>query len=256
MIDSHCHLFREYFQDPMAAIHECFDHGVKGLILVGIDLADSQEALDLAARDPRVGATVGFHPHETDRFEGEQTLRALDEMLRRPDTLALGEIGLDYYKGYADPAKQRAVTAQLLPLAKAADKPVVLHCRDAYDDLYEMTRSEGVTKGIVHCFTGQYEDARKFVDLGFHVSFSGILTFKSARHLKDVARRLPLDRLLIETDAPYLAPQPVRGKPNHPRYLKYTLEDLADCLGRPPLAVADQIAGNTFRAIGFRPGGD
>lgn len=254
MIDSHCHVFAEYYPEPAQVIADCLSGGLEGLLLVGIDLANSQEALALAATNPRVGATVGFHPHETPHFEGEKTLTALRGLLAQPGALALGEIGLDYFKGYADPADQRRVTAQLLPLAKEADKPVVFHCRDAYGDLWDMAQGEGLNRGIVHCFTGQYDEAKRFVDLGFYVSFSGILTYKSARHLKDVARRLPLDRILIETDAPYLAPQPVRGKPNHPTYLRYTFQELAEAVAVPPQALEEQLALNMQNAIGFRPG--
>lgn len=253
MIDSHCHLFEQYFPDPSLAIQDAFDAGLSGMVLVGITPEDSREALALAKTDSRLGATVGFHPHEAASFKGEETLEILKALLEDPSALALGEIGLDYFKGYSDPEVQKPVVAKLLPLAKEQGKPVIFHCRDAYQDLGEMVKAEGLSQGIVHCFTGQYEDAKLFVDLGFHISFSGILTYPSARHLKEVARKLPLDRLLIETDSPYLAPQAVRGKPNHPKYLTHTLKDLAEVLGRTMPEVEALVDKNLGHAIGFHP---
>jgi TatD DNase family protein len=208
------------------------------MITVGCDVADSVAAMAVAAAHPGVFATVGVHPHEA-----SQGIDGVEDLLYEPGVVAVGECGLDYFYEHAPKDRQRDVFAAQIALAHAHDLALVIHSRDAWDDTFDVLTAEGTpTRTIFHCFTGGPEEARRCLDLGDMLSFSGIITFKSAQDLRDAAAMCPLDRLLVETDAPYLAPVPHRGQPNRPALVPLVGAGVAAAQGRP----LDEVASATW----------
>ena len=232
LIDTHCHLSDRAFRDDLGAvIMRAREAGVERIVAVGGGgpLADSERSADIADEHDFIRATAGIHPHDASTYNDE-TEAALELLLARERVVAVGETGLDYHYDNSPRNVQRDVLARHLRLAHEHDMPVVIHCRDAEPDLHDVLDAElsGELRGVVHCFTGGYEDARAHIDRGLLISFTGILTFKNADDLRDVARRLPLDRLMVETDAPLLAPAPHRGKRNEPVWVGHVAEALAE----------------------------
>ncbi len=227
-MDAHCHLEDERFdEDRDGAIERMLQAGVVGCVDCGSDLESSQRVLELSRLHPMIHAACGVHPHEAQRA-GEEALAALGELLREPEVCALGEIGLDYYYDGDYRETQKKVLRDQMQLALERDLPVVFHIRDAHGDMLEILR--GMNKrptGVVHCFSGSAETALEYVRLGFHISFAGPLTFKKAPNLERACALVPLDRLLVETDSPYMAPVPFRGKRNEPAYVYHVLEKMA-----------------------------
>lgn len=210
--DSHCHLHDERI--PQGAIEAARENGVHTMITVGCDRATSTAAIALAGRNEDVFATVGLHPH--DAAQGVDTI--LD--LFGPDVVAVGEAGLDYYYEHSPRDVQRAVFASQIQLAHERSLPLVIHSRDAWADTFDVLDAEGIPERTVfHCFTGGPDEAAQCLRRGAHLSFSGIVTFKGAPEVQEAARLCPEDRLLVETDSPYLAPVPHRGKPNRPAWV-------------------------------------
>jgi TatD DNase family protein len=232
-VDSHCHLADGAFDaDRDAVIERARAAGVTWLLCMGggetPDAFDSAEAL--AGRHDWIYAAAGFHPHEAARVE-ERHFARLRELTGRPKVLAIGEIGLDYHYDFSPRDVQKRVLVQQLEIARQAKLPVVIHCREAWADLERifLEHGEGLERGgILHCFSGTFDDARRFMDRGFLISFAGNISFKKADDLRAVARRIPLDRILTETDSPYLAPVPYRGKRNEPAYVREVARLLAE----------------------------
>ena len=248
LIDTHCHLSDGRFDaDRDAVIARALAAGVDRIVAVGgggpIEL--SEAAAELAASRPFLRATAGIHPHDARSYD-DATERRIEALLDRPEVVAVGETGLDYYYEHSPRREQRRSLARQLALSRARDLPIVLHCRDAEHDLREVLDAEapGTLSGVVHCFTGRYEDARWYIDKGLLVSFTGILTFKKADALREVARRLPLDRLMIETDSPYLAPVPNRGKRNEPAFVVEVAKALAELHAKTIPEVAEVTSRN------------
>jgi TatD DNase family protein len=213
-VDSHCHLYDERLGGPEQAIAEARAAGVTTMIVVGCDRPTSTAARHIAASHDGVHATVGLHPHEA--RHGVDTI--LD--LVGPDTVAIGECGLDYYYDHSPRDAQREAFAAQIELAQQTGLALVVHTRDAWDDTFDVLDGAGVPERVIfHCFTGGPDEARRALDRGAYLSFSGIVTFKSADDVRDAAVRCPTDRLLIETDSPYLAPVPHRGKLNRPAWV-------------------------------------
>lgn len=232
VIDSHCHLdMDDYRADLKEVISRAAESGVKGIVTIGIDLPSCHAAIAIARTYPCVRATVGIHPHDADSAD-EKTLAALADLaLNNPDeVVGLGEIGLDYVKRYSDQKTQLAGFRKQLRLARELKLPVIIHDREAHDDCLQMIKEEGPFDqgGIMHCFSGDSEFARKIIDCNFHISIPGIVTFKKAEVMQKVAAEIPEDRLLVETDGPFLSPVPYRGKRNEPLYTLYTLAALAE----------------------------
>ncbi len=224
LVDTHCHLHMDnYRKDRQAVIERARKEGVTLMITIGIDLGDSQAALALAQGEKDVLCTLGFHPHGAGRVTRED-LSLLEEMARHEKVVALGEMGLDYYRDLSPRRVQQRVFADQLELAKALGKPVVIHCRDAYRDLIRIMREHQAyqVRGIIHCFSGDWNAALIFLDMGFFLSFAGNLTYPRAENLREIFKKTPGDRLLMETDAPFLTPQDRRGKRNEPAFIKYT----------------------------------
>lgn len=247
LVDSHCHLdfpgLAERLPEVLAAMQ---DNGVALALCIGVNLEDFPQVLALAERDPRLYATVGVHPEYTD--VEEPTVERLVELACHPRVVAIGETGLDYYWQKDRPEWQRQRFRNHIEAARRCRKPLVVHTRESAADTLRLLREEGADAvgGVMHCFTEDWETARIALDLGFYLSFSGIVTFKNAAIVKDVATRCPLDRLLVETDSPYLAPVPYRGKPNQPAYVRHVAEEVARLRGISPADVAQATTDNFF----------
>lgn len=253
--DSHCHVTADRYDDDREAVLErSFSGGVDTLISIGsgYGIHGNAAALELAESDPRIFATVGVHPHEAAELDDENRA-AIRGWLGHERVVALGECGLDYHYMNAPQEIQRTVFAEQIALAREFDMPVSIHVRgdepNAYDELLEIWISEGAgaLEGVLHCYTGSLEFAERAMQHGFYVSFSGIVTFKNSTDLREVARGIPIDRLMVETDAPFLAPQGHRGRRNEPAWVSVVGEMLAGLHGRPIEEMAEQTSQNARR---------
>jgi TatD DNase family protein len=255
LVDSHAHLDDPAFaQDLPAVLERARAAGVRWIVTAGTDLASSQRSLALARQYPGVRVAVGVHPSAAATWTPE-TAAALRQLAADPLVVAIGEIGLDYYRPGAPAAVQQAVLWEQLRLASDLGRPVVLHNREATADLlallHRWVAERSPARGVLHCFTGDLATAQRALDLGFFLSFGGILTFPKSEPLRAVAAAVPLERLLLETDSPYLAPQPVRGRRNEPAYLRYVAEGLAARRGLSLEAVAAQTTANARQLFGL-----
>jgi TatD DNase family protein len=244
--DSHCHL--QYEKTPPDAVDAAVAAGVRRMICVGTDAAESAKAIDTARDHPgRVWATVGVHPHEA-----TQGVEGILPLLDAPEVRAIGECGLDYYYEHSPRDVQLEVFAAQVALARERGLALVVHTRDAWDDTFAILESEGLPeRTIVHCFSGGPAEARRSLDLGAYLSFSGIVTFKSAGDVREAAALAPLDRMLVETDAPYLAPVPHRGKPNQPALVTVVGEAVAAARGEAVEVVEDATWNATEAVFGL-----
>jgi TatD DNase family protein len=245
-IDSHCHIHDERIPDgPDGAVAAAMEMGVQTLVTVGCDRATSEAAIDVASRHNNVFATVGLHPHDA-----VQGVHSIIDLLSTPGIVAIGEAGLDYYYEHSERDIQKAAFAEQVQLAHEYKLPLVIHSRDAWDDTFDILDAEGVPEHtIFHCFTGGAVEARRALERGTVLSFSGIVTFKSAPEVQEAAKLCPLDSLLIETDSPYLAPLPHRGKINRPAWVPHVGQFIADLRELPVAEVAAQTAKNTRRVM-------
>ncbi len=228
MIDAHCHLGDEQFTDDLdSVIARAADGGVSTIITAGADVESSRAAIELAEKHRNIYAVVGIHPEHAGSFDGA-TLTTIRSLARHGKVIGIGEIGLDFYWSQNPPRdiQAGALIAQL-DLAKELGKPVVIHDRDAHAELMEiLERRKGKLYGILHCFSGDLDMARRAIDLGFYISFAGNVTFKNARQLQEIARALPLERIVVETDSPYLSP--LRGMRNEPANVARVAAKIAD----------------------------
>lgn len=254
MVDSHCHLAGEEFAADLEAVAaRAAAAGVTTAlcILAAEDEAEIGRAQVVRAAWPSMRFGTGIHPHHAGQFEGDpdRALTVLRAALEASGACAVGEIGLDYHYDFSPRDAQQDVFRAQLRLARERDLPVILHTREATDDTFRILEEEGgrALRGVFHCFTGDTAMARRALALDFYVSFAGILTFPKALELREAARVVPIDRLLSETDAPYLAPVPFRGQRNEPAYVTRVVETLAELHARPPAAMAVQLAENFDR---------
>jgi TatD DNase family protein len=270
LVDSHAHLDSpRYDADREELLQRAWQQGVRTVLSIGIGEGPDtmQQALELSRSYagkpgiPRVLATAGIHPHEA-QLADPAALAKLDELLADPDVLAVGEIGLDYYYDHSPRPQQKQAFAQQMEVAAAKRRPIIIHCRpsegssDAWDDTLEMIETAWVRTnlgGILHCFTGEWEHARRALDCGFLISFAGNITFPRAENIREVAAKVPLDRMLIETDAPFLAPLPYRGKRNEPAWVGRVADKVAEVRGITSEQVASSTANNFFRFFGVAP---
>jgi len=246
LIDSHVHLDDTKFDpDREAVIERALAAGVERMMAIGT--GDGPPGIDVAVRMadryPFIYATIGVHPHDASKATSETWTR-LRELATHPKVLAVGEIGLDYHYDFSPRDVQRAVFEQQLALAAEFAKPIVIHTREAWDDTLAILRAHWHGGGIMHCFTGDEAQARQSLDLGFHLGFGGVLTFPKADTVRQAARVAPADRLLIETDCPYLAPVPHRGKRNEPAFAVEIARRLAEVRGVSPEAIAETTSRN------------
>lgn len=235
LIDSHCHLDRlkldKYDNQLSAAVDAALARDIQQLLCVGISVNNRQAVVDIAERFPQVVSSVGVHP--LDVKEGLATEADLIEWAQHPKVVALGESGLDYYYSQDDKSLQQDSFIIHLQAAAKAQLPVIVHTRDAREDTLALIKEHGseTSAGVLHCFTENWEMAEKAIAMNYMISISGIVTFKNATELRDVVKKIPLDRLLVETDSPYLAPVPYRGKPNEPQYVREVAEYIAELKG-------------------------
>jgi TatD DNase family protein len=251
ILDAHCHLADpRLYPDLDGALARAADAAVETIVAVGaIDTIETDRlSVEIAERHPGIFAAVGVHPHNAADCD-EARIAALAALARSPKVVAIGETGLDFHYMRSPAGPQEQAFRRHLELARALDRPVMIHCRDAERRLCEIVRETGLPPrgGMIHCFTGDADVAREFVELGFYISFSGILTFRKAEALRAAARVVPEDRVLIETDAPYLAPEPYRGKRNEPAYVRHTFEAMAALRGTDTAVLAARIRDNAVR---------
>lgn len=255
LIDSHCHLDMKDFQhDREAVIERARMQGVVHMISIGIDVGSSRSAISLARQHPFISATVGCHPHDADKC-GVEDLKTLSRLAAEPEVVAWGEIGLDYYRNYSKKENQRRIFEMQLELAQAAGLPVIIHDRDAHGEVYATLEEmgEGERRGVIHCFSGDLDLAHAFIALGYYISIPGTVTYKKAVQIKEVAASIPLDRMLVETDAPFLAPVPRRGKRNEPSFVNHTAREIAKLRNIPLKTLADQTTRNARTVFGLTP---
>ncbi len=236
LIDSHVHLDdRRYDTDRDEVLQRARAAGVEALVTIGCDLATSQSAVALAQAHRDVFAAIGVHPHES-REITESWYETFRSLARQPKVVAYGEIGLDYHYDHSPRAVQRQRFREQIQLARELGLPLVVHTREAQEDTVKILQEEDARDvgGVLHCFSGDAFLAAKALNLGFYLSFSGVLTFKNATILRDIAGTVPLDRLMVETDSPYLTPVPHRGTRNEPAYVRHVIHRLADVLGKGP----------------------
>ncbi len=235
LVDSHCHLDRlsleKYDNNLSAAINAALERGIHQLLCVGISIKNRETVVNIAEQFEPVVCSVGVHP-----LDVKEGLASEDDLVlwsQHPKVVALGETGLDYYYSEEEKQTQQESFAIHLRAAKKAQLPVIVHTRDAREDTIAIIKDEGcqTNAGVLHCFTENWEMAKQAMDLNYMISISGIVTFRNANELRDVAKKIPLDRLLVETDSPYLAPVPYRGKPNEPQYVREVAEFIAELKG-------------------------
>ncbi|GAA4414824.1 TatD family hydrolase [Actinokineospora soli] len=257
VVDAHTHLdaaaAAQGLPADAAAVGEILDRaasaGVDRVILVGDDLAAGRWAAEAATWDDRVFAACAVHPTRTADFSDDDRA-AIEELAKQPRVVAVGETGLDYYWDYSPPAAQRDAFAWHIDLAKRVGKPLMIHDRDAHDDILAVLDSEGSPEDVVfHCFSGDLDFARRCVERGYVLSFAGPVTFSNARALREAAAYAPLDRLLVETDAPYLTPHPYRGRPNEPYCAAYTARALAEVRGMDVADLAAAVSATANRVF-------
>lgn len=248
LIDTHCHLqFEEYDEDREEVIQRAQEGSVSILLCVGTDVSLSRHANTLARHHPFIYSSVGFHPHEAKDFN-ESVFHELREITKSAKVVAIGEIGLDYYRNLSPVEDQKRCLRRMLELAEDFRHPVLLHIREAYEDTLQILRGHCKLpmRGVNHCFSGSIQELASVLDLGLFVSFAGNITFPKSDALREAVKACPLDRMLIETDAPYLAPQPHRGKRNEPSLIRHTATAIAELKGIPLEAVEETTTENAF----------
>ncbi len=248
VFDTHCHLGLDGKVPPDEEHRRARTAGVTDLCVVGIDAATSRAASELAARLPGVRWSAGLHPNDATRLDDEWQL--IEELARRPDCAAIGETGLDCFRDRTPLARQQESLRRHLALARELDLPVIFHCRDAFAPLFEVLDDEPCGRGVMHCFSGGQGEARRALDLGLDLSFAGPLTYPKNDALRQVAQFAPLDRIHVETDAPFLPPQQHRGKRNEPAFVLLTLAALAQARGIGLQAAAAATYANGVRLFG------
>jgi TatD DNase family protein len=269
LVDSHAHLDSErYAEDRSGMLKNAWDAGVRTILSIGIGdgPATMHRALELSREyagqpdTPKIFASAGIHPHEA-ALADDTALAKLDALLIEPEVIATGEIGLDYYYDNSPRAVQKRVFQQQMELAEARRKPIIIHCRpsdgstNAWDDTLAMIETHWASTGlggILHCFTGEWTHAQRALDCGFLISFAGNVTFPKAQPIRDAAARVPLDGMLVETDAPFLAPVPYRGKRNEPAWVANVASQIADVRGVDAAAIAEQTSENFHRFFNIR----
>ncbi|HKF00091.1 MAG TPA: TatD family hydrolase [Actinomycetes bacterium] len=248
LVDTHCHL--HLLDEPAGAVvGRALAEGVGHLVDVGVDLASSLQAAANAAGHAAVSAAAGVHPHSAGELTAEAGER-LEELAARPEVVAVGETGLDYFRNLSPPRRQREAFAVHIRLARALDKALVVHCRDAFEDVVALLHGEGAPERVVfHCFTGDAAMAARVVEAGWTVSFSGNVTFRNAPSQRAACAAVPLDRMVLETDSPFLAPHPQRGRPNRPGLVRLTAEAVARAHGTSVEAVAAATTATAARVF-------
>ncbi len=250
LIDTHCHLFYDALKNDLPGVLDrAHDLGVNRFICVATNMEDARECLLMGESHENIFASAGVHPHDAkdapEDFEDQiYNLMTFDSMV------AVGEMGLDYFRNISDPEIQKNVFRAQMGIAQDLEKPVIFHNRDADNDVIKILKEFPAVRGVAHCFSSNLETAKSFMELGYFISFSGNLTFKNS-HLPEVAKDLPLDRILVETDSPYLSPVPHRGKPNEPGRTRFVAEKLAEIHDVPLKVIAEKTTTNAMDLFGL-----
>ncbi|MFP5351045.1 MAG: TatD family hydrolase [Actinomycetota bacterium] len=248
--DSHCHLHLCETASAEQIVEAAAVSGVTSMVTVGIDISSSLQAIQLA-QDERVHAAVGLHPNSANGWDGA-TATAIEEMVAAPEVVAVGESGLDFYRDYARAVDQERAFRDHIGLAKRYDKALIIHTRSSIDPALEVLENEGPPDRFVfHCWSGDETQLQRALELGAHISFAGNVSFKSAENLRAAAARVPAERLLVETDSPYLTPEPHRGRPNEPGHVPLVGEAVAAARGEDPASVARVTTDNARRFFGL-----
>ena len=255
VIDTHCHLdMISSGEDIDAIISRAAASGVSRIITIGIDLESSKKAIEIAEKYDDVFATVGIHPHNVEQLK-DSSYDELEKLCDNSKVVAYGEIGLDFVKQYAPQDIQLEHYARQVALAKKKGLPLVIHDREAHDKILQILKREApfAAAGVMHCFSGDLHLANQVLDLGFLISLPGVVTFNKANTLHEVAQKIPLEKLILETDAPFLAPEPYRGRTNLPEYILYTAKKVADLRGITVGEVASTTTDNAQKLFNFLP---
>jgi TatD DNase family protein len=254
LIDTHAHLdFPEFADSIPSVIERALQAGVSQIVTIGIDMETSRKAARLAEDNERIYAAAGIHPHDAFDVTPED-LRELEQIASARKVVALGEIGLDYFRDMQPRGVQRECFRRQLETAVKMAKPVIFHIRNAWEDFFQLIGefAPALRPSVMHCFSGDWATARRCLDLGFYLSIPGVVTFPKAESLQEVARRAPLERLLVETDCPYLAPVPYRGKTNEPAFVRHTARKVAECRQEPLEKVATHTTQNARTVFGIQ----
>ena len=253
LFDSHCHLENGRFESDLPEVMARMkDAGVNRCILAGSDMETSEQIVNLAKNYPNVYGVVGIHPHDAKTWTDDCADR-IAQWVKEERIVGVGEIGLDYYYDHSPRDVQQEVFVKQLLLARKLGMPAVFHVRDAHGDVLNLLREHRheLPSGVVHCYSGSVESAREYLDMGFYISFAGPITFKNANKLLDAAKYVPSDRLLVETDSPYLAPVPMRGRRNEPAFVQYVAQKVAELRGVSAEELAQTAFENTCRLFGI-----
>jgi TatD DNase family protein len=256
LIDSHAHLeMPEFKKDLEGVIQRAKEAGVEYIFTVGTEKKDWKRTLEIANAHPSIYATLGVHPHNSNEID-DQTYRLLKDLCQNGKVKAYGEIGLDFFRNLSPREIQLKRFREQIGLAKELGLPIVVHDREAHQETLEMLKSEKADGcgGIIHCFSGDYEMAKACIDMGFHISIPGSITFKNAESFREIVKRIPLDSLLVETDAPFLTPEPFRGKRNEPSYVRYTAQKVAEIKKVSFEKVAEVTTENAMRVYRLKFG--
>lgn len=247
--DTHVHFhFPDYDKDRLQVMNQARQAGVKLFINVGTDVPSSQASLKLAEENSDVYATAGVHPHDA-KDAAPEIMREIEKLLAHPRMVAVGEVGLDYYHNHSPKEVQIKIFREFIQMHRRLGKTLVIHCRDAYDDMHQILKEEKAQSGIMHCFSSDKPTMEKFLDLGFYISFAGPLTYKKNDALREAAKACPIDRLLLETDAPFLPPQSKRGKRNESGYLVETAATAAELHGLSLDVFGEKTSQNARKAF-------
>lgn len=249
IIDTHAHINDSVYTDIDRIVSEMHNDNLEKIICGCADIEGCTSALKLIDKHKNVYATIGIHPDYADCFNDE-IKNFLIKNCENPKVVGIGEIGLDYHDNLTDKSVQQKVFVEQLKIAHLSDLPILIHVRDAFDDLLKILKENKqliTNGGVIHCFSGSLELANEFIKLGFCIAFGGVLTFKNARKLVEVAQNIPLDKMVVETDSPYLCPEPFRGQRNEPKYVNYVVQKLADLNQKPKKELETILLENTYR---------
>lgn len=255
LFDTHVHLTDQLFDTDRAfIINDLPKEGVMHVLNMGTDLEDSKASIKLANERSMIYAAVGIHPHVASEVPSGYLDKLKDLALESNKVLAIGEIGLDYHYELSPKEDQRKVFIEQLELAKSLNLPVAIHSRDATQDTIDILKeySNGLKRSIIHCFSGSKETAKIYLDMGFYISFAGAVTFKNATNLQEAAKFVPVEQMLIETDCPYLAPTPMRGHRNEPKFVGYIADTICNLKGLPFEDFCDTVYKNSFDVLGLK----
>ncbi len=253
LTDTHTHLTMPEYQDLAEVLKRARTAGLEFIIDVGFDIGSSEKSTHLSAESDLIYTAVGIHPHDAKSFD-EVCYRKLRDLLSWPRVVALGEIGLDYHYNLSTPDEQKRMFSKLLWTARELKKTVIFHGRDSYHDMVDIVKSEGKgeIKGVFHSFAGTLDELKWILDNGFYISISGMITFKKAKNIADIAKAAPIEKILIETDCPYLTPEPYRGKRNEPSYVRYVADALAKVKGMNVEEVEEATTRNAKALFGIK----